>query len=455
MLAVLFVGVLMGALDIAIVGPALPAIQAQFQVDDRALPWIFTIYVLFSLVGTPLMAKLSDLFGRRPIYVMDVTLFALGSLAVAVAPTFSLLLVGRAVQGVAAGGIFPVASATIGDTFPPDKRGSALGLIGAVFGLAFLIGPILGGALLMVGWQWLFIVNLPVALLLIVFSLRTLPAERAPKRRPFDWAGMVMLGGLLAAMTYGLNHIDTAHVLDSLISLNVWPFLVLTLVLLPLFWRVERDAEDPVLRTRLFHSRQVVLASILAIGTGLEEAGLVFIPKVLVMALGVEESTASFMLVPVVLIMAINSPIVGRLLDRHGSKVVIVAGSTCLTLGMIMLGSLPIALGSLITAGLFIGVGLSALLGAPLRYIMLNEASSSDRAAAQGAISLFTRVGQILGGAVVGAVAESQGGGIPGYRTAYLLLGALMLLLTVAALGLKSRTEELATLQGRHNASPA
>lgn len=101
LLLVLFLGVLMGALDIAIVGPALPAIQAGFGVDDRALTWVFTIYVLANLVGTPLMAKLSDRAGRRSIYVMDVALFAAGSLIVALSPTFGVLLLGRAIQGLA------------------------------------------------------------------------------------------------------------------------------------------------------------------------------------------------------------------------------------------------------------------------------------------------------------------------------------------------------------------
>ncbi|MCC7512650.1 MAG: MFS transporter, partial [Anaerolineae bacterium] len=143
LLLVLFLGVLMGALDIAIVAPALPAIQTYYGIGDRALTWTFTIYVLFNLIGTPLMAKLSDTFGRRSIYILDIVLFALGSLFVALAPAnlFAGLLFGRALQGLGAGGIFPVASAVIGDTFPPEKRGGALGLIGAVFGLAFLIGP--------------------------------------------------------------------------------------------------------------------------------------------------------------------------------------------------------------------------------------------------------------------------------------------------------------------------
>ena len=178
-LLVLFLGVLMGALDSAIVAPALPSIQNFFGIGDRALTWTFTIYVLFNLIGTPLMAKLSDTFGRRSIYILDVILFAIGSLIVSLSPSnlFAVLLAGRALQGFGAGGIFPVASAVIGDTFPPEKRGGALGLIGAVFGLAFLVGPILGGIILTItSWQWLFLINLPIALIVIVMGWQLLPA---------------------------------------------------------------------------------------------------------------------------------------------------------------------------------------------------------------------------------------------------------------------------------------
>ncbi|MGC8779609.1 MAG: MFS transporter, partial [Anaerolineae bacterium] len=228
-LLVLFIGVLMGALDIAIVAPALPAVQAYFGVGDRVLAWTITIYVLFNLIGTPLMAKLSDMSGRRTIYILDVLLFAAGSLIVALAPGFGVLLVGRALQGLGAGGIFPVASAVIGDTFPPEKRGSALGLIGAVFGLAFLVGPILGGVLLgLFGWRSLFLINLPIALAVIVLSLITLPATRPAERRPFDGAGMAVLAALLAALAFGINQLDTTRLAASLATFPVWAPLLLT-----------------------------------------------------------------------------------------------------------------------------------------------------------------------------------------------------------------------------------
>lgn len=451
---VLFLGVLMGALDIAIVSPALTPIQNFFGVDDRAKSWIFTIYVLFNLIGTPLMAKLSDIFGRRLIYILDIGMFAFGSLVVSLSPhnLFAMLLIGRALQGFGAGGVFPVASAVIGDSFPPEKRGGALGLIGAVFGLAFLVGPILGGIIMtFTVWQWLFIVNLPIAVVVIVLGLRLLPSSHPQTRQAFDWPGMLVLGILLTALAYGLNQIDTQNFFKSLASLSVWPFLVLAITLIFAFIAIERRAKDPVLRIQLFSSRQSVLASALAAGAGLGEVGMVFIPSLAVAAMPsiINKESASYLLMPVVLAMAVGSPLVGRILDKTGSKLVVFVGSLLVAIGMIMLGipSITSMLALFIIAGIVIGLGLSALLGAPVRYIMLNEAPASDRTAAQGAITLFTSIGQLTSSALVGAVAASQGGGVKGYGSAYLTIGGIAVLLVLLTLGLKSRQQEQATLQ--------
>ena len=451
---VLFLGVLMGALDIAIVSPALTPIQNFFGVDDRAKSWIFTIYVLFNLIGTPLMAKLSDIFGRRLIYILDIGMFAFGSLVVSLSPhnLFSMLLIGRALQGFGAGGVFPVASAVIGDSFPPEKRGGALGLIGAVFGLAFLVGPILGGIIMtFTVWQWLFIVNLPIAVVVIVLGLRLLPSSHPQTRQAFDWPGMLVLGILLTALAYGLNQIDTQNFFKSVASLSVWPFLVLAITLIFAFIAIELRAKDPVLRIQLFSSRQSVLASALAAGAGLGEVGMVFIPSLAVAAMPsiINKESASYLLMPVVLAMAVGSPLVGRILDKTGSKLVVFVGSLLVAIGMIMLGipSITSMLALFIIAGIVIGLGLSALLGAPVRYIMLNEAPVSDRTAAQGAITLFTSIGQLTSSALVGAVAASQGGGVKGYGSAYLAIGGIAVLLVLLTLGLKSRQQEQATLQ--------
>jgi MFS family permease len=450
LLAILFVGVLMGALDIAIVGPALPAIQHHFGVGERSLAWIFSIYVLFHLVGTPLMAKLSDIFGRRAIYVLDVLLFAAGSVMVAFAPAFWMLVAGRAVQGFGSGGIFPVASAVIGDTFPAEKRGGALGLIGAVFGVAFVIGPLLGGVLLLVGWQWLFLINLPIAAIVVLGALHQLPATRPSTRQPIDWPGMVTLTVMLGAMAFGISQLDTANLVGSFFSLSVLPFLLLAALMLPIFWRAEHRAIDPVLRSGLYGSRQMILVAAMAVGAGLTEASTAFVPQLVVAAFGVSTSNASFMLIPLVSAVAVGSPIVGKLLDRLGSRTVLLGGSTTLTLGLACLGLLGSTdITFFFLAMILMGLGIAALVGAPLRYIVLAEAEPSERATAQGSINIFLGIGQLLGGAFIGAIAGSVGGGAAGYAAAYTAGAAIAALLVLASLGLKNRQTEQAAVQAQ------
>lgn len=454
LLLVLFLGVLMAALDIAIVGPALPAIRGHFGVDSRAISWLFSIYVLTNLIGTPVLAKLSDLFGRRPIYVLSVGLFAAGSLLVAAAPSYALLLIGRAVQGLGAGGVFPVASAVIGDTFPPEQRGGALGLIGAVFGIAFLAGPILGGVLLMFGWEWLFLINLPLAAGVIVASLRRLPSTRAAERLPFDWAGTALLAATLAALAGGLS--ELAPALRGVAGEGglALPLLALALALLPAVWLVERRAADPVLDPRLFRSRQVVLVAALAVGAGLSEAVTLFVPSLLVAAFGLTPSAASFLLLPMVLAMAVASPVSGRALDRVGSRVVVLAGTALIAAGLLLESALPASMPAFYAFSALFGLGIGVLLGASLRYILLNETPPEDRAAAQGMLTIFLSVGQLLGAALIGAVAAA-GGDVTGYGEAFALTGGVMLVLAAASLALKGRAEELRTVHRNEGVAAA
>ena len=456
LLGVLFVGVLMGALDIAIVGPALPAIRSEFGLDTRATSWVFSAYVLANLIGTPLMAKLSDFYGRRAIYILDVALFAAGSIVVASSHgsgAFWLLLFGRAVQGLGAGGIFPVASSVIGDTFPPEKRGGALGLIGAVFGMAFIIGPIIGGVLLLFGWQWLFLVNLPVAVVVVALAWRLLPHHRVADAGGFDWAGMTALAAALGALAYGLGAIDTSSFWASLTSRDVWPWLLVSVVAWLVLVRVERNAANPVFPIALFGRRQLRLGFLLTAGAGLGEASLVFMPTLAVVSLGVSASAGSYLLMPVVVAMSVGSPLAGRLLDKLGSRTVIVAGVAVLAVGMVLLSQTSSSLAMFIVSGLLIGLGLSALLGAPVRYVTLNETTPAERSAAQGLVTTFTSTGQLLGSAVVGAVAASATGAA-GYDTAFALVGVLSAVLVVAALFLKSREAE-ARPAGDHGHSDA
>lgn len=434
----------MAALDIAIVGPALPALRQHFDVNERTVAWVFNVFVLLNLVGVPFMTTLADAFGRRTIYVVDAVLFGLGSLIVALSPSMTVLLIGRGVQGLAASGIFPAASAVVGDVFPLERRGRALGILGAVFGVAFIIGPIVAGVLLPFGWSWLFLVNVPMAAVVAVTGWHFLPTSRPDERRSLDGWGIVTLGLLLAALSYGINRIDASTLVSSLVSLKVWPFLVVAVLLVPLFLYVERKAAHPLLRLQLLGNRQVVLASLLAAGAGLTEAAFIFFPELAVAAFGVTEGTASFMLLPLVVAVALASPVAGRVLDQVGSRAIILTGTAALTLGLGIIGGVPPTRTSFYGGSVLIGVGLACLLGSSLSYILLAESREAERTVAQGVITLFIGIGQLVGGALIGAVAASGPRGVTGYARAFLVIAGVGLVLTLLSLGLKSKRAERA-----------
>jgi EmrB/QacA subfamily drug resistance transporter len=410
-IGLLFFGVLMGALDISIVGPAIPLIEQTLHISSRESGLIFSSYVLFNLIGISLFARLSDKFGRRNIYIIALSIFAFGSMIVSFIHDFNWLIVGRAIQGFGASGIFPVASALVGDLFPVEKRGRILGLIGAVFGLAFLLGPFIAGFLLSYfSWNFLFIINLPIAAFLIYYSFKILPSQSVVKNIKMDWRGIIVLGIALAAFTYGMNSIN-GYNLSSFIQLKVMiPFIIAASAFIFLILS-EKHIEYPILKLSFFKNSQILIAGVLAVVTGLIQACFVFIPKFVIHEFQVEPSTASFMLTPFVLATAVGSPLFGRMIDKIGVKWVVIIGLSFLSLGFFFLSQVDGRLGFYYISGAFVGLGLSILSGSSLRYILLNNTSAEDRSTSQGLITIFTSVGQIAGSALIGILLTSTTNG--------------------------------------------
>ncbi|AUB59846.1 MFS transporter [Methanobacterium subterraneum] len=444
-LILLFVGVFMGSLDIGIVGPALPSIQSYFTVNERLLSWVFTIYILFFMLGTPLMAKLSDIYGRKAIYILDILLFTIGSVVTITSFSFEMLLLGRAIQGLGAGGIFPVANAFIGDIFPPDKRGGALGILSSVWGWSSVLGPILGGLLLHYGWQWLFIINLPITMAVIVGSLYILPCSERNHKITFDWQGLMVLGFLVTSLAYGINQINTNNITSSLLSWDVLPYLILSVIMVPILWNVEKKAQNPLIQVDLLKSREVKLVNSIMVGTGLVQASTVFIPAFVIVALAFSSRQASLMLVPLVLTMALGAPLIGRLLDKFGSRNIMLIGSLAMAVGLFTVALFSEKFYIVIAASILIGVGMSTTIGSPPRYIMLVESPPQDRASGQALLNIITSVGQLVGGALVGAFIGSYAGELLGYQYAYLFIGLVALIMTILAIGLKSKEEQIKT----------
>lgn len=440
-MAVLFLGTLMAALDIALVAPGLSAIAAGFDLDTGAASWVLSVFVLANLVGLPLMTSLADRHGRRRLFVACAALFGAGALVVMLAPNYGVMLGGRGLQGLGASGLFPMASAVVGETVAPERRGRALGLLGAVFGLAFLIGPVVGGILLgVVGWRALFAVSLGLAVAVSALGWAWLPASERGRAGAPDWAGMFCLAAALGALAWGLSGLDAERLAGSLLAPVVALPLLAGAALLGAFAWTERRVAAPFLRMGLLASGPVRTACLLAFGAGLVEALFVFLSTFSVEAFGVSRSAASFMLLPLVAAVAVGAPIGGRLLDKVGARPIVASGSLLLTLGLAMwawAGSSGLV--GYYGGSLLVGFGLAGLLGAPLSYLMLREAGVGERTVAQGLLTVFISIGQLIGSAIVGALVATGATPLVGFRAAFLATASVGVVLVVASVRLDRR----------------
>ena len=432
-------GVFAGALDLGVLSPALPALGTTFGVGAREMAWVFTLYLLANVVAIPITTQLADRYGRRPIYIFCVATFAAGSILAIVAPTFAVFLTARAIQAAGAGGIFPVATAAIADRIPPERRGAALGLVAATWGLAAIIGPLIGGAIThYLSWHWIFAANIPLSLVVIALAGRYVPAVAPASRGPLDVAGIALLAvGLLATMS-GLTRLDSQFA-----STNAWTAhaIVIAVVCFLALIPVERHAAQPVIAPALLRNRQIMLTYALEILIGTLEGGLFFVPAALVAAQGISlvaagaiASIGAFMFVLVI-------PGAGRALDAVGSRSVLAAGTALTSTGLLLfafgMGSVAGAVAAMIVAG----IGFGALLGAPTRYIVTREVDESQRATAVGLLSIFLIIGQIVGAALAGGIAGTTPGQT-GFVRVYETFSAIAVLALALTSQLKSRGAE-------------
>jgi MFS family permease len=444
LLPLLFTGVLMGALDLAIIGPALPAIRAEFGMNDRQLSVLFNAYVLCQMIGTPLFGKLADRVGARLGYVAGVGLFGAGSLLLVLSTSPEMLYAGRALQGLGGGGIFPVAAAVIATGLPREERGSALGILGTVFGLAFIIGPVMGGLLLPYGWHWLFLVNLPIAAVLIVGALKLLPTAPRPASQPIDMGGIATLSVGMTALVFALSTFDL-QAPASYAPAGV--ALALAAGLLAAFWRIEQRAADPLIRPGLFRSRPIVKAGVLSTAVGAIQAAGTFYPAFAVLALGVADSTAAWLMLPGVVVATVASPLVGRMTRTVSLRAILVAGFILVGVSVAMYGLLPMSLPIFIAASLIGNAGMGGVLGAPLRLIVMNHSGPGESGAAQGLLSNASSVGRLVGAAFTGGIAAAVGTGAAGYQAAF--VGMTVVAIAATALALTLAHERPASTAGK------
>ena len=472
-LVTLLLGVLMGALDIFIVAPALGAIQVGLQTSARLVTWSFTAYTLVLVVTQPFVAKLSDRYGRRWVYVGCVVLFGAGSLLCAVATGFAPFILGRTIQAIGAGGILPVASAVIGDVFPKERRGTMLGIVASVWGLAFLVGPPIGAVLtsgvIHVGrtassWHTIFLVNLPLVVVVAVLAVRVLPTRAVLRRAnlPFDWNGVLLLGTALFFLIFGLTQINFTNIGANFVDEAAAPFLLLALFLLLAFWLNELRAADPIVDVRLFGRRQLIITMCLSVAAGIITSSVVYVPQLVESALHLKAGLGGYYLVAIAVPLFAATPRVGKMIDRYGSRRILNVGGIVSALGFILIIIAGHEALGLIAAMVLIGLGLSTLVGTPLRYIVTNESPADRRAASLSVLTVCNSIGQTivlpLGGAFIATATVNATTQINDVTTLqathafYLLVLGIVLVAAGLTFLLKSRHAEQTSLHMHHEA---
>jgi len=415
-------GIFMGALDTGIVTPARTVIQNNFLVDDQTGIWMITIYSLAYAASIPIMGKLADLKGRKKIYLVSILIFGLGSLFCGLAQyfnSFGVLLLARVIQALGGGGIVPVATAEFGTTFPPEKRGMALGLVGGVYGIANIFGSSAGSAILDLfgksNWQFIFYVNLPITIFILIAGFIFIPDTKSTNIKKMDIGGIFILTIMILSLMYGLKNIDFYNFQTTLTGLDVYPFLLLFIVLLPIFILAEKKADDPVLNLSYFTDLRIVITFLIAFITGMILMGVIFVPQFAENALKIASGSGGYFVIILGLFAGVGAPVSGKLIDKYGPKLILALGFLISIIGSLFLILVTIDnpnMPNVIISLILMGLGLGFTMGTPLNYMMMENTKQEESSSALAALSLVRSIGTVLAPAIMAAFLAHAGGAV-------------------------------------------
>lgn len=397
-------GMLLAALDQSIVSTALPRVIASLGGLEH-YAWVATAYLLASTVSIPLYGKLSDIYGRRPFFIGGMVIFLIGSALSGTSQDMTQLIIYRAIQGLGAGALMPLAIAIIGDIFPPAERGKWTGLITAVFGLATIIGPLIGGSITdNWGWRWVFYVNMPIGAIAIVTAGFVMPKTLRRRQHTIDYIGAAALVAFAVPLLLGFSWAGTQY------AWNSWQVILMfaiSAVMLVTFVLIELRAVEPIISPRLFKN-SIFLVSTIAMF--LMSAGMfgavLYLPLFVQAVTGNSATNSGIVLTPMMLGFMVSSIAGGQLLSRFGRyKYLAIYGFVVAAIGMFLLSRMGATTGNgqvslnMVVLGLGLGVMMSLF-----TIVVQNAFPFRQLGEVTAGLTFFRSIGSTIGVAVMGTI---------------------------------------------------
>jgi EmrB/QacA subfamily drug resistance transporter len=404
-LTLVCVAIFMLLLDITVVNVALPQIQHALHASFTDLQWVIDAYALALSVLVLNAGALSDIIGRKRIFVIGLGLFTLASLACGLSPTSAFLIAARAVQGIGGAIMFATSLALITQAFPPRERGTAFGIWGATTGAAIAIGPLVGGALTTAfDWRWIFFVNVPIGIVAVILGTRRLVESRDPRSKGIDWPGLFLLSGSLGMLVYALltgNDRGWSSGLGLLVG---------AAVLMALFLANEARRDGPMMELALFRIPSFAAAQIVAFALSASMfAMFLYLTLYLQNVLGFSPLQAGLRLLPVSLLAFVFAPAAGRLTTVLPIRFLVGLGMGLVGTGLLLMtGVSPTSSWTALLAGfLFAGAGIG-LTNPPLASTAIGVAPRERAGMASGVNNTFRQVGIATGIAALGAIFQGS-----------------------------------------------
>ena len=482
----LVIGFFMILVDTTIVSVANPAIKAALDPTTNNLDnivWVTSAYLLAYAVPLLITGRLGDRFGPKNMYLIGLSIFTLSSLWCGLSSTLGMLIAARAVQGLGAALMAPQTMAVITRTFPPERRGAAMGLWGATSGVAMLVGPLAGGLLVDgLGWEWIFFVNVPVGIIGLVLAWILVP-KLETHAHTFDIPGVILSATALFLIVFGLQEGETYDWGVIWGPISVWGLIIAGVVVLAVFlWLQGRSTKEPLVPLGLFTSRNFAISNIAIATVGFAVTSM-SLPLMffIQLARGLTPTESALLLIPMAVLAGVLAPFTGRLLDRVDPRAILVPGIALFAVSLVWYASLmnpdtPIWMFLLPSA--LMGIGSSGMWG-PLATTANRDLPVQQAGAGSGIYNTTRTVGSVLGSAAIavwmqarleanlpGASTANSGFGqgqlpaavVDGFSTAMsqalLLPAAVMVIALVAVLFLRRSTASSADWHAA-NASPA